>query len=389
MILSKIAGNFDDHPHYKDLSPGARALLKNAFKGLEDKTLVDYHAHVLGLGAGGTGCFIHPQMRSWISPIEYIKFNVYVNAADIKHLDHADQEYMERLDELMESMPGRWKMYLLALDRNFKKDGSVSKSKTKIHIPNRYVYNLARHKPGYYAPCISIHPYRKDALVKLETWAQQGVKMVKWIPNAMSINPADKRCDDFYRLMVEHNMVLLTHTGLDDTVRVIGAQKWGNPLLFRKPLDMGLKIVMAHCASLGKGWDLDNKLTGRKSNFKLFMRLMDEKQYEHNLFGDISAIIQANRSNIALETLLQRQDLHHRLINGTDYPLPAVNIVVMTNKLQKQGLITKEEREYLNEIYKQNPLLFDFAVKRTLRHKDGSKFQDSIFVENKRLGLHL
>jgi uncharacterized protein len=387
MILDKIAGNFDEHPHYKDLSHGARDLLKAAFRGLEDKTLVDYHAHVLGLGKGGTGCFIHPQMRSWISPMEYIKFNIYVNASDIKNLDHADQQYMERLDELMETMPGSWKMYLLALDGNYKKDGSVSKSKTKIYIPNRYVYNLSQHKPGYYAPCISVHPYRKDALVELETWAQQGVKMVKWIPNAMSIDPSDKRCDEFYKLMIKHNMVLLTHTGKDDTVRVIGAQKWGNPLLFRKPLDMGLKIIMAHCVSLGKGWDLDRKLTGLKSNFKLFMRLMDEKQYKHNLFGDISAIIQANRSNIALETILQRQDLHHRLINGTDYPLPAVNIIVMTGKLEKQGLITKEQREYLNEIYKHNPLLFDFAVKRTLRHKDGSKFSDSIFIENKNLGL--
>ena len=43
-------------------------------------------------------------------------------------------------------------------------------------------------------------------------------------------------------------------------------------------------------------------------------------------------------------------------------------------------MITMEERGRLNEIYHYNPLLFDFVLKRTLRHPDtGARFPASVF----------
>ena len=46
-------------------------------------------------------------------------------------------------------------------------------------------------------------------------------------------------------------------------------------------------------------------------------------------------------------------------------------------------MITADERGYLNEIYRYNPLLFDFVLKRTIRHPDtGRRLPGNIFVEN-------
>ena len=79
--------------------------------------------------------------------------------------------------------------------------------------------------------------------------------------------------------------------------------------------------------------------------------------------------------------LLERTDLHHRLINGSDYPLPAINVVIQTRALVKYGLLSRDERSWLNEIYDYNPLLFDYAVKRTIRHPEsGSRFPASVFT---------
>jgi hypothetical protein len=36
----------------------------------------------------------------------------------------------------------------------------------------------------------SIHPYRKDALEELATWGKLGVRVVKWLPPAMGIDPS-------------------------------------------------------------------------------------------------------------------------------------------------------------------------------------------------------
>ena len=101
------------------------------------------------------------------------------------------------------------------------------------------------------------------------------------------------------------------------------------------------------------------------------------------LFGEISAALQFNRMPGPISTLLRRQDLHHRLVNGSDYPLPAINFLIRTGAMAREGFIMQEERGYLNEIYDYNPLLFDFVLKRTLRHpQTGQKFAPSVFMAN-------
>jgi hypothetical protein len=137
--------------------------------------------------------------------------------------------------------------------------------------------------------------------------------------------------------------------------------------LLRRPLEHGVKVIVAHCAGLGDNEDLDDPQRKRTPNFDLFLRLMNERRYEGLLFADISAMTQYNRCGRPLTTILQREDLHERLVNGSDYPLPAINVLVRTGSLRKLGYITTDERIWLNEIYDYNPLLFDFVLKRTLK----------------------
>src|SRR5262249_8209343 len=129
----------------------------------------------------------------------------------------------------------------------------------------------------------------------------------------------------------------------------------------------GVRVIVAHCAGLGDNDDLDAADRQRVSNFDLFLRLMAEKKYEGLLFADISAMTQFNRSGRPLKTILESEDIHQRLVNGSDYPLPAINMLIRTSALVKQGYITADERASLNEIYDYNPLLFDFVLKRALR----------------------
>src|SRR3989475_3145437 len=183
-------------------------------------------------------------------------------------------------------------------------------------------------------------------------------RMVKWLPNAMGIDPSDELCDPFYRKMREFNLVLLSHGGEEKAVEAQEDQRFGNPLLLRRALDHGVKVIIAHCAGLGDNEDLDSKNRMRVPNFDLFLRLMSEKRYEGLLFADISAMTQYNRIGRPLTPILQREELHERLVNGSDYPLPAVNLLIRTRALVPPGYITKDERGCLNGNYDYNPLLF-------------------------------
>jgi hypothetical protein len=113
---------------------------------------------------------------------------------------------------------------------------------------------------------------------------------------------------------------------------------------------------------------------------------MDEKRYEGLVFGELSAMTQFNRSG-KLRTLLAREDLHERLVNGSDYPLPAVNLLIRTRPLVKQGYINTDEAASLKEIYDYNPLLFDFVLKRNLKLPGTSKrLPAAVFIVNPFLG---
>jgi mannonate dehydratase len=94
-------------------------------------------------------------------------------------------------------------------------------------------------------------------------------------------------------------------------------------------------------------------------------------------------MLQFNRMPVPFATILRRQDLHPRLVDGSDYPLPAINALIHTRSLARDGFITAKERDALNEIYDYNPLLFDFVLKRIARHPETKqKLATSVFMEN-------
>jgi predicted TIM-barrel fold metal-dependent hydrolase len=289
---------------------------------------------------------------------------------------------------LVAHIRGHGKHRLLAFDKHYRRDGSIDLEKTEFYVPNDYVFELAARYPDLFVPNMSVNPYRPDAIGELEKWAQRGARVVKWLPNAMGIDPSDPQCDPFYEKMKELDLILLSHGGEEKAVEAEEDQKLGNPLLLRRALDHGVKVIVAHCAGLGTNEDLDSKDRRRVDNFDLFLRLMDEKRYEGLVFGEISAMTQFNRVGKPLHTILSREDLHQRLVNGSDYPLPAVNILIRTRPLVKQGFLNASEGECLREIYNYNPLLFDFVLKRALRLPGTTKsLPPSVFMTNPALGV--
>ncbi len=371
----------------RGLSTPAADLMKRAFDDVDPRRLVDYHTHVVGVGAGGTGNLVNPAMRSRRRPLKYLKFLVYLSAAGIKDLENADREFVLRLADQARHIADHGKYRLLAFDKHYTTDGTVNAEKTEFYTANEHVFNLAAEFPDLFLPTMSVHPYRADALEELARWAGRGVKVVKWLPNAMGIDPSDPRCDPFYRSMRELGVVLLSHAGEEKAVEAEEDQRLGNPLHLRRPLDHGVKVIAAHCAGLGENPDLDHPDRRLVPNFQLFMRLMEQKRYEGLLFGDISAMTQRNRLGVPLTTILERTDLHARLVNGSDYPLPAINIVISTGALARAGYITRAERTGLNEIYDYNPLLFDFVLKRTMTVPGaGQRLPASVFMANPVLG---
>jgi uncharacterized protein len=361
------------------LSADAEALLAEVWVGLDPARVIDCHVHVVGLGTGGSGCWVNPRLRSLSHPKSYARFDIYRRAAGIGDLATADAQYAARLATLAEQRTPRGRWLLLAFDHAYREDGTRDLDASEFYVPNDYVAGIVAAHPETFMLCASVHPYRTDAIAELERVAAAGARCIKWLPSAMRIDPASSKCDAFYAKLVEFGIPLLSHAGKEQAVEVADAQKLANPLRLRRALDAGVKCVVAHCASSGEGEDLDAPGSSPKPNIELFLRMMDDATHRELLFGEISATTQFNRADV-LRLLLERTDLHARLVNGSDYPLPAINVLLRTSTLVSQGLLSEPQRTMLNEIDQHNPLVFDFAVKRSLRGHAGERFADDVFM---------
>jgi mannonate dehydratase len=271
------------------------------------------------------------------------------------------------------------RLLLMAFDYNYDEAGRRRPELSTFFVSNRYAQAVAASHPQWEWIC-SVHPYRNDAVDVLQWAAEHRARAVKWLPPAMGIDPSSPRCDPFYAAMKRLNLPLLTHGGHELAAQGGGHQGYGDPLLLRRGLDHGLRVIVAHCASLGTA--IDSRRPGEPKtamrNFQAFMDMMRDPDYGNLLYGDLSAVTQVNRAPEALKTLLLADNIHHRLLNGSDYPLPGILPLFSPNQLVRLGLIDRQTASVVFEVQKYNPLLFDLALKRNLEWQ-GRRFPRQVF----------
>lgn len=354
-------------------------LVAEAFEGIDANALWDTHAHLLGNGDSGSGCSIHPSMYQWWRPIEVLRRRVILNAACVPQgVASVDRAYVERLQRLASDFPAGARWLLLAFDAACDERGRPHADWTTLHVPNRYAAQIAAAQPQRFAWVASVHPYRPDAIERLDAALQQGALAMKWLPSAMNIDLADARCRPFYERLRGAGMPLIVHCGEEMAVRGADRAAYGNPLHLRAALSAGVRVIAAHAASLGYAADLDVRSRPRRAAFDLWARLMDEPASRGLLFADISAVFQTNRSAAVWRTLLQREDWHERLLHGSDYPLPGVMPLYSPAQLAAAGLLEDSAVEPLQALRQHNPLLFDLVLKRQLR-SGGARLSAVVF----------
>jgi mannonate dehydratase len=354
-------------------------LVKSAWEGIDPSMFWDCHVHLIGTGDGGSGVWINPEMESLAHPIQWLQRAFYLNASCTPDNGRADLAFVDRLVWLHDQFPQGVKLMLLAFDYVHDEAGLRQAESSAFYTPDHWAASVARRYPQRFEWIASIHPYRRDAADALREAALNGARAVKWLPPAQGMDPASPQCDDFYRVAAELDIPLLVHAGAELAVHGGNTEDFGNPLRLRRALDHGVRVAVAHCASLGLCVDLDQGPEGpRVPAFDLFTRLMQEPGYDQLLFGELSAITQINRVGTALEPVIRREEWRGRLLNGSDYPLPGVLPLFSLKQLVRRGYVAADEVELLSALRNHNPLLFDFVLKRSLR-VGGSAFGSTAF----------
>jgi mannonate dehydratase len=356
------------------------AVLQEAWEGIDPARVWDMHVHLIGVGDAVPDLWINPRMYRWFHPVDYAQRLFFLDAGCARGAHgEVDGRYVARMRALADAVAPGFKLVLLAYDYTHDAAGERDPARSAMHTPNEYAQRLAATHPERFEWAASIHPYRRDCVQALEWAVRHGARMVKWLPPAMGIDPASPRCDRFYQAAARLGIPVLSHAGEEKAVHGAQEHAFGNPLRLRRALDHGVRVIVAHCASTGEDVDLDRGENGPAvASFDLFARLMDDPRYAGRVFGDVSAILQINRSAATIRRILERTDWHVRLLNGSDYPLPGVMPLISVRRLIAHGLLPALAGEELKVIRAHNPLLFDLALKRTLR-AGGARFAAELF----------
>ena len=354
-------------------------LMQQIWAGIDVAQVWDCHVHLVGTGDSASNknsddAWFNPNMDSYLHPVLKAQKHFYMNGGCITP-GNIDNSFVARLAQISAEMPTGFKSLLFAFDWFRDAQGRPIKQQSIFHIPNEYAAKIASEYSQQFEWVCSIHPYRPDAVDALEAAKAQGARAIKWLPSGMGIDPANPKCDVFYKKAAQLNMPIISHTGAESAVQG-GEQAYGNPLRMRRALDNGVRVVLAHCASEGHDEDTDNG-NKRVKSIDLFTRMMDTPDYKHLAFGEISALTLINHA-AAIKPILARSDWHNRLLNGSDYPLPGIFPLINVTQLVQMDLLKPEHVAFLNQAKTYNPLLFDFAIKRLLQ-LDGVGFSKQVF----------
>jgi len=359
------------------------SLMQQAFNEIDFSQVWDPHFHLIGNGLSAgfdgkkTGAWVTSKLTSGFSSLQRLQYYFYLDAACIDDALNADDIYVNNLTKLAAQLPEGGRFMLLAFDYLHDGSGIARKKDSTFYVPNEYAARVAQ-SSSRFEWVASVHPYRKDALDQLDWCKANGAKAVKWLPPAMNIDPSSSQCEKYYQKLTELNLPLLSHAGEEKAVHSKELQQLANPLLLRTPLDQGVKVIIAHCASLGSSADIDNGRRTLVSNFGLFTRLMNDDNYRQNCFADISAINLLNREINTIKQIVENTDWHDRLLYASDFPLPGVMPLISTKNLVKNNLLKAEYADFLNQVRSHNAWLYDFLSKR-LMQSNGVAFPSAVF----------
>ncbi len=298
------------------------------------------HVHMVANGSSGTGGWI--RLKGWHRVlagfmVRQLGLHPRILEGDL------DGFYAERLLEFIRSSSFDC-VVLLAHERVYDPDGKVREDLGSMYVPNDLVLQLARKHPEFLAG-VSIHPARADAMAELDRCLGEGAVLMKCLPNCQNIDCSDRRYQRFWERMAEAGLPLLAHTGGEHTVPIVNAAL-ADPKKLRLPLECGVTVIAAHCATRSGAFDPDY--------FGDWTSMLREFP---NLYGDISAMVSLNRCG-HLRGCLQ-PEIRSRILHGSDFPVP-----VLGHRLWLQGWINRHDFRRIQRL--SNPLERDWRFKEAL-----------------------
>ncbi len=278
--------------------------------------IIDFHVHLMGVGDGGTGCFLSSAQRA------HWNYRLLLRLLGLSENGRMDQDYVEVLVRQLRASSIA-QAVLVGQDKRYDGNGHPDDEATAIYVPNDYVFQIVRQYPELFVPCVSINPRRRDAMDELEKCAAGGARVLKIHPPIQDVDPAAERFRPFYRRVAELDIVLMVHTGAEHSSVVVD-NALSDPAGLAPALEEGCVVVAAHSGM--------NTVFDDTSIFQdFFPNLIALAERFPNLDCDTAVLASMFRWR-NIPQLLENEVLSERIVHPSDFPLPS-NALVFWNRL--------------------------------------------------------
>jgi hypothetical protein len=308
---------------------------------------IDMHVHMVANGFGGSKAWL--RLSGWHRLLARFMVRQLGFPGRVIYEDLATVYSQHLLNLVRESSLDA--IVLLAHERVHDHDGTRRDDLGSMYVPNELVLDLAAAHPEFLAG-VSIHPARHDALEELDRCLERGAVLMKCLPNCQNMNPSDERYRPFWKRMADARLPLLAHTGGEHTVPVV-KRAYADPKLLRLPLECGVTVIAAHCATKSGLFEHDY--------FDDWVKMLAEFP---NLYGDNSAMVSLNRSAHLLDC--SRPELAPRVLHGSDFPVP-----VLGHRLRMTGVLERATFRAIQKI--KNPLERDWQFKHAVGFREEAR----------------
>jgi uncharacterized protein len=303
---------------------------------------IDIHAHLAGIGTGGSGCRVSPRFRRSLAFRALARLHGVAGAADADAAWAARLAAQVRGSELDRAVA-------LGFDGIYDASGRLDEERSPLLVPPAWVFEVCTRHPEL-IPGPSVNPGRRDALERLDECLDRGAALLKWLPATQGIDPADPAHRRFYRRMADARLPLLVHSGGSENTFPQIAPALKSIERLRLPLELGVPVIVAHLgAPVGFRRDPDQR--------PLLRTLLGRHPH---LWLDDSGMCNPARAG-ALAAGADDPELAGRTLHGSDYPVPC-NAVWFPRRIAPRRILSLERIP--------NRLQRDLAIKRALGWSD-------------------
>ncbi|WP_456379547.1 amidohydrolase family protein [Thiolapillus sp.] len=187
---------------------------------------------------------------------------------------------------------------------------------------NADVLEVANRYPRQFIPFFSINPLRPNALELIEKYSEKGFRGAKFLQNYWGLDLNNPAFIPYYEKLRDNNLPLIIHVGGEISIQ--SEKRYEGSNMLELPLQTGVTVIAAHMGlgQINHKWCSWRNLSRNPAWFdKDYFHILEMLEQHDNLYGDLSAMLIPLRAR-ALEHLASQKQVHHKILFGTDYPVP-------------------------------------------------------------------